>query len=385
MQTKPLLITITCFLISIVTTAQTGKQPFADLGKKVKVLTLTNGKYEEFFDDDSIQQIGTALVNIKTMQIVKFQLTKEEQRIIDNSSNARFLSVDPIANSYPMLTPYQYASNRPIDGIDLDGKEWAEDSKIGKTGTQIEVSTTFTVRVKVENKSKIITDPNIIKQKAEVYKNALESKFKASDTYTLYGVPYKLSYKTEVVLDYSPPTADDGNIGHLIFDDRTSTSSTNITTNGNTTTTTTITNSTPGETKGQINNFTTSIGITMDGAAVSDADMTATDQHEGGHSGGLNHPWKLTDIEKFVSPMLDQNNNKTLDLRTIKDNLMNSDENPDAKYRNSSGTNLLLGQLFFMWKKISDESLYTPDELKGTSNPNSGSSSTTTDDKKPQQ
>jgi RHS repeat-associated protein len=36
----------------------------------------------------------------------------------------RFLSVDPITSSYPMLTPYQFASNRPIDGTDIDGKEY---------------------------------------------------------------------------------------------------------------------------------------------------------------------------------------------------------------------------------------------------------------------
>lgn len=36
----------------------------------------------------------------------------------------RFLSVDPIMKSYPELTPYQFASNRPIDGIDLDGLEY---------------------------------------------------------------------------------------------------------------------------------------------------------------------------------------------------------------------------------------------------------------------
>jgi RHS repeat-associated protein len=36
----------------------------------------------------------------------------------------RFLSVDPITSKYPELTPYQYASNRPIDGIDIDGLEW---------------------------------------------------------------------------------------------------------------------------------------------------------------------------------------------------------------------------------------------------------------------
>src|SRR5581483_9729254 len=37
----------------------------------------------------------------------------------------RFLSIDPLTAKYPFLTPYQYASNRPIDGIDEDGLEWA--------------------------------------------------------------------------------------------------------------------------------------------------------------------------------------------------------------------------------------------------------------------
>jgi len=36
----------------------------------------------------------------------------------------RFLSIDPVTSKYPELTPYQFASNRPIDGIDLDGLEW---------------------------------------------------------------------------------------------------------------------------------------------------------------------------------------------------------------------------------------------------------------------
>jgi len=35
----------------------------------------------------------------------------------------RFLSVDPIAAAYPMLTPYQFASNTPIRAIDFDGLE----------------------------------------------------------------------------------------------------------------------------------------------------------------------------------------------------------------------------------------------------------------------
>ena len=43
----------------------------------------------------------------------------------------KFLSVDPITAEYPMLTPYQFASNRPIGAIDLDGLE-AKDLMTGK-------------------------------------------------------------------------------------------------------------------------------------------------------------------------------------------------------------------------------------------------------------
>jgi RHS repeat-associated protein len=43
---------------------------------------------------------------------------------IYNPQIAKFLSVDPLTKSYPMLTPYQFASNRPIEGIDLDGLEF---------------------------------------------------------------------------------------------------------------------------------------------------------------------------------------------------------------------------------------------------------------------
>ncbi|MDQ6755384.1 MAG: RHS repeat-associated core domain-containing protein [Bacteroidota bacterium] len=35
----------------------------------------------------------------------------------------RFKSIDPLAKAYPELTPYQFASNSPIMGIDLDGRE----------------------------------------------------------------------------------------------------------------------------------------------------------------------------------------------------------------------------------------------------------------------
>jgi RHS repeat-associated protein len=40
----------------------------------------------------------------------------------------RFNSVDPLNSKYPGLSSYQFAANRPIDGIDLDGLEFQKKS-----------------------------------------------------------------------------------------------------------------------------------------------------------------------------------------------------------------------------------------------------------------
>ena len=47
----------------------------------------------------------------------------------------RFLSVDLLTYSYPQLTPYQFASNRQIDGSDLDGNEWTTETTVTNAGT----------------------------------------------------------------------------------------------------------------------------------------------------------------------------------------------------------------------------------------------------------
>lgn len=44
-------------------------------------------------------------------------------RMFSNKAK-RFICVDFLTGSYPELTPYQYASNRPLDGVDLDGAEY---------------------------------------------------------------------------------------------------------------------------------------------------------------------------------------------------------------------------------------------------------------------
>jgi hypothetical protein len=103
----------------------------------------------------------------------------------------------------------------------------------------------------------------------------------------------------------------------------------------------------------------------MNGVIVNDQDMTSTDEHEAGHSAGLNHPWVLSPTERGLLPTLDQSNAQTADAAVIKGNVMNSAENPNEIYRSNGGPNLLLGQLIAIWKKINEKHNYTPGDLKG--------------------
>jgi hypothetical protein len=122
---KPKQLVSFLMLLMFSTTAFAQKSnPFASIGKKDKILTLTKGRYDESFDADSIQQIGTSLVNVRTMKVVKLLSKSESKTRLEGEKHSRFLSVDPLTSGYPMLTPYQYASNRPIDGKDIDGLEY---------------------------------------------------------------------------------------------------------------------------------------------------------------------------------------------------------------------------------------------------------------------
>lgn len=74
----------------------------------------------------------------------------------------RFLSVDPLAKQYPMLTTYQFASNTPIQAIDLDGLEMyyaAYGAYLGKSGTSTEIRIVADHTI-WENAKKNLKDPN---------------------------------------------------------------------------------------------------------------------------------------------------------------------------------------------------------------------------------
>src|ERR1700743_3519270 len=105
-------------LVPFVTMAQ-DYNPYQAIGKKAKILSASNGRYTEVFDYDSVQRIGTVLINIRTHRIVRLlpagYLTGKGS---DNSVSSRWYSIDPLAMKYPSFSPYNFAENNPIKNVD---------------------------------------------------------------------------------------------------------------------------------------------------------------------------------------------------------------------------------------------------------------------------
>ena len=96
--------------------------PFASIGQKPKgYLTLSNGYYDENFVNDTLRRIGSVVFNTITNKIDRF--IKDEGQLAKHKDNSRFLSIDPLAAKYPMLSPYAFVANSPIRFKDDDGRK----------------------------------------------------------------------------------------------------------------------------------------------------------------------------------------------------------------------------------------------------------------------
>jgi hypothetical protein len=147
------------------------KNPFKSIGKRGKVLTLSDGKYDEFFEKDSLERVGSVIVNRYTRKIENLLAENYALSPHSNAEQSRFLSVDPLTKKFPELSPYQYASNRPIDGKDLDGLEWQSSGKnFNYTTGKYEIN--YTVTLSLNNDKNILSLANNKAQLASVEKAA---------------------------------------------------------------------------------------------------------------------------------------------------------------------------------------------------------------------
>ena len=122
--------TITLFLLTFslctgVLHAQVHENPFAEFGDSSKILTLSNGKYVEVFDLDSVVQIGNGLYHVYNHELIGFVEpdTSFNEYTLRPEVASRWLSPDPLAAKYPSMSPYNFVNNSPILYIDPDGLE----------------------------------------------------------------------------------------------------------------------------------------------------------------------------------------------------------------------------------------------------------------------
>lgn len=96
---------------------------FKKYGFDKEPLTLSNGRYNEFFSNDEIVQIGTVLLNTKNNQVVSFIEEDTTKNSYSAELSSRWLSIDPLAAKYPQVSPYVFVLNNPLIFIDPDGRE----------------------------------------------------------------------------------------------------------------------------------------------------------------------------------------------------------------------------------------------------------------------
>jgi hypothetical protein len=89
-------------------------------GFKVRYATLSKGKYQEIFTNDTIQQIGSIYFNRVTGEVVGE--VEIDSLYFPADVSSRWWSVDPLAEKMPEQSPYVFVNNNPINLIDPDGR-----------------------------------------------------------------------------------------------------------------------------------------------------------------------------------------------------------------------------------------------------------------------
>jgi len=99
------------------------QQPFERFGIKVKVATLSNGRYPEFFRNDSLRRIGSVVYNTRLRRIAYLLPGDSLLGRAKPEVTSRWFSPDPLAEKYMYITPYAFGNDNPVRYADIDGRD----------------------------------------------------------------------------------------------------------------------------------------------------------------------------------------------------------------------------------------------------------------------
>jgi hypothetical protein len=96
--------------------------PFASIKAKTRYKTLSNGLFDEMHEAVDTIQYYHALLNTKTKKIIKLlPIEASDEYKVDPVVFA--LSVDPLSDKYPNISPYAYCAWNPVVLTDPDGRK----------------------------------------------------------------------------------------------------------------------------------------------------------------------------------------------------------------------------------------------------------------------
>jgi len=98
------------------------QQPFERFGVKIKMLTLSNGRYSEFFTNDSLRRIGSVIYNTRLRRIAYLLPPDSLVGRVKPEVTSRWFSPDPLAEEELHLSPYVFVANNPVRYMDPDGR-----------------------------------------------------------------------------------------------------------------------------------------------------------------------------------------------------------------------------------------------------------------------
>jgi hypothetical protein len=137
---KRVLFSLAVLSVSFSLQAQTKMPSFAKLGYNKQLLyTSSKGEFEEFHDLTDVVEIGFALFNTKTNQMVGF--VSEEKTDTEVSSATTAMSIDPMCEKYYWISPYAFCLNNPVRFVDPTGKDVWEIDAEGRIVNRIEDKT----------------------------------------------------------------------------------------------------------------------------------------------------------------------------------------------------------------------------------------------------